>query len=139
MPVERGGQDMSGSILHISKRLLAELNANSINYCHWKNNHFIEKSLAGEDDLDFIINESDYDRFQFIITALGFKDANRHIQFPGIFHFYGLDTATADCCTLHIHTELVTGESHTKNYHLTLERNDSPECRYHLPVQGPRT
>ena len=124
---------MSDSILHISKRLLADLNANSINYCHWKNNHCIDKSLAGEDDLDLLVNESDYDRFRSIITALGFKEAfNKHIQFPGIFHFYGLDTATGKLLHLHIHTRLVTGESHTKNYHLPLEEMILQNVRYHI-------
>ena len=132
MPAEKGSRDLSDSILHISKRLLADLNTNSITYCHWKNNHCIDRSLAGEDDLDLLVGEIDYDRFRSIITALGFKEAyNRHIQFPGIFHFYGLDTATGKLLHLHIHTRLVTGESHTKNYHLPLEEMILRNVRCH--------
>lgn len=114
---------MSFTVLDISRRLLDELNAGAIGYCHWKNNHCIEKSLAGEDDLDLLVNEPDYERFRFIIAVLGFKEAvNRHIEFPGIFHFYGLDAASGRLLHLHVHTRVVTGESHIKNYHLPLER-----------------
>ena len=132
MLIEKCDGNLSDSILHISKRLLADLNANGINYCHWKNNHCINRSLAGKDDLDLLVREKDYDGFRSIITALGFKEAyNRHIQFPGIFHFYGLDTPSGKLLHLHVHTRLVTGESHTKNYHLPLEEMVLQNVRCH--------
>lgn len=123
---------MSYSILNISKRLVDELNANSISYCHWKNNHCLERSLAGEDDLDLLVKETDYDRFRSVVAALGFKEAaNEHIKFPCIFHFYGLDAAAGKLVHLHVHTRLVTGESHIKNYFLPLERMVLQNTRSH--------
>jgi thymidylate kinase len=123
---------MNAPILQLSRSLLDNLHAQSITYCHWKNNHCLEKSLAGEDDLDLLVSEGDYDRFRSVISELGFKEAcNRHIQFPGLFHFFGLDPSSGKLLHLHVHIRLVTGESHIKNYHLPLESMVLQNTRRH--------
>lgn len=114
---------MNNSALHLSKQIIAALNSNSISYCYWKNNHDLMKSLAGEDDWDLLINKDHYSSFMRVIHSLGFKEAyNPKIYFPFISHFYGLDVETGKFLHLHVHLKIITGESHTKNYHLPLEK-----------------
>ncbi|MCF6158845.1 MAG: hypothetical protein E3K32_09795 [wastewater metagenome] len=114
---------MNASILNLSRQLIDALNLHSIDYCHWKNNHNLMKSLSGEDDLDLLINKNQFSDFIKIICSLGFKEAyNEKITFPFIYHFYGLDTETGILLHLHVHIKMITGESHTKNYHLPLEK-----------------
>lgn len=120
------------SILNLSKQLIDALNLYLIDYCHWKNNHHLMKSLTGEDDLDLLIKKDQYSDFLRIICSLGFKEAyNAKIRFPFIYHFYGLDTETGRFLHLHVHLKIITGESHTKNYHLPLEKMILENTMYH--------
>lgn len=114
---------MNYSALNLSKQIIAALNSNSISYCYWKNNHDLMKSLAGEDDWDLLVNKDHYSSFMRVIHSFGFKESyNPKIRFPFISHFYGLDVETGKFLHLHVHLKLITGESHTKNYHLPLEK-----------------
>ncbi|UCH82337.1 MAG: hypothetical protein JSW20_06800 [Nitrospiraceae bacterium] len=110
-------------MLELSRIFVDTLNSHGIEYCHWKENNELEKSLSGEEDLDLLVSRQDYDRFLEIILSLGFKEAyHRKYRFPFIFHFYGLDRETGTFLHLHVHLNIITGESHTKNYHLPMEK-----------------
>lgn len=119
-------------MLNLSKKLIDTLNFHSIQYCHWKNNHNLDKSLSGEDDLDLLVSREHYSQFLQLILSLGFKEAhNRKNSIPFIFHFYALDGETGTFIHLHVHLNLITGESHTKNYHLPLEKMIFANSIYH--------
>lgn len=119
-------------MLDLSAKLITALNYHVIDYCHWKNNHDLEKSLSGEDDLDLLVRRQHYSRFLQLILSLGFKEAyNRKNKIPFIFHFYGLDSETGTLIHLHVHLNIITGESHTKNYHLPLEKLILDNSIYH--------
>jgi thymidylate kinase len=110
-------------MLDLSGKLITALNYHVIDYCHWKNNHDLEKGLSGKDDLDLLVSRQHYSRFLQLILSLGFKEAyNRNNNIPFIFHFYGLDSETGTLIHLHVHLNIITGESHTKNYHLPMEK-----------------
>jgi thymidylate kinase len=113
---------MTSSILSLSKRLIEDLNAAGVGYCSWKQNHELDKALAGDDDVDLLVVCEEFPSFERIIKALGFKEALAYVQYPSIFHYYGLDSESGKFVHLHVHLKIITGESHVKNYHLPVEK-----------------
>jgi thymidylate kinase len=122
---------MTSSILNLSRRLVEDLNAAGIGYCSWKQNHELDKTLAGNDDVDLLVDREDFSEFERITKSLGFKEALSYVQYPSIFHYYGLDSETGKFLHLHVHLKIITGESHVKNYHLPLEKMILSNLRRH--------
>ena len=118
-----GNGDAAGLVLPLIKKLCEALNAQQISYCHWKSNWKLNRWLAGEGDLDFLVDKADSQRFVSIIHGLGFKQAEppSDRQVPGILNFYGFDHETRRLVHLHVHYQLVIGHDLTKNYHLPVE------------------
>lgn len=119
-----GNGDAAGLVLPLIKRLCEALNAQQISYCHWKSNWKLNRWLAGEGDLDLLVDKADSQRFVSIIHGLGFKQAEpgSDRQVPGILNFYGFDHETRRLVHLHVHYQLVIGHDLTKNYHLPVEK-----------------
>jgi hypothetical protein len=110
-------------MLELSNRLIWTLDANGVRYCHWKENHILEEGLAGDNDLDLLVERAGFSKFLELIYSLGFKEAfNLRISFPFVYHFYGLDKESGKLLHIHAFTKLITGESHTKNFHFPFER-----------------
>lgn len=109
--------------LTIVIRLLEELDKEGINYCHWKSNASLDRSLSGENDLDLLIARSDSQHFTEILDRLGFKQAEApgFKKMPGILDYYGYDLPSDRFVHVHAHYQLVVGQDFTKNYHLPLE------------------
>lgn len=109
--------------LQLIQKLCESLNAQRISYCHWKSNYKLNRWLAGEGDLDLLVERADSQRFTSIISGLGFQQAeppeNRRV--PGVLHFYGLDKPTGRLVHLHVYYQLVFGDDLTENYHLATE------------------
>ncbi len=105
-------------------RLCENLQAERIDYCHWKSNAALDRSASGDNDLDFLINRADASRFTELVCQLGFKEAYgpREEQLPGVRDFYGYDEISARLIHVHAHFQLVLGHDLTKNYHLPIER-----------------
>jgi thymidylate kinase len=95
--------------------LCRALDEEQVRYCHWKSTEALDRSPAGEDDLDLLVSRSDAPRFEEILRRLGFK------QLPGVSHAYGLDHASGELVHIHTHYQLVIGDDMTKNYHLPIE------------------
>ena len=107
---------------NISTNLIAQLNLQSINYCHWKSNINIEKAMRGYDDLDLLVNRKEYSKCQIILSELGFKEAMNDIQnIYGVKHFYGLDKVNGGILHVHLYTSIITGPSWTKGYTFGIE------------------
>ena len=69
------------------------LDAERITYCHWKSNESLDRSAAGDNDLDLLVARRDSQRFEEILARLAFKDVVLPAwkELPGVAHWYGLD------------------------------------------------
>lgn len=99
-------------------RLIESLNAESIDYCHWKSNIKLKEGLEGEEDLDIFVSRKSLSRLFPVLAQLGFKAAR--IKYgtdtPAITHYYGLDVKTGKLVHLHLFTSILTGESFVKSH-----------------------
>jgi thymidylate kinase len=109
--------------LELVSELCRALEAEEVNYCHWKSNEALDRSATGENDLDLLVSRSDAQTFEKTLRRLGFKDVQlpRWKELPGIWHSYGLDRPTGMLVHIHAHYQLVIGDDMTKNYHLPIE------------------
>lgn len=119
--VDRNKMEMKE--LKIVRNLLNELN-NNILYCHWKSNEHFKDALTGKDDLDILINRSQYGQLVNILQKLKFKrfyvpNARSYI---GIEDYLGFDYETGKLVHLHLHSQLVIGEKHLKGFLLPIEQ-----------------
>lgn len=109
--------------LSIVRQLLDRFNSDGINYCHWKSNQHFADALIGVDDLDILIDRSQYGKILNILQELHYK----HFYIPsartyvGIEDFLGFDYEQGDLVHLHLHSQLVVGEKHLKGFHLPIE------------------
>ena len=104
-------------------RLFGCLNTGNVQYCLWKNSHEVTQSARGEEDFDLLIRRSQFTLFQGLVSNLGFREAkSKYSSHPFTYHFYGYDESYDVILHLHVYTRLITGESHSKNFHLPFER-----------------
>jgi thymidylate kinase len=121
-------QDNSRMELVQSENLLEEfirvLNKEEIQYCHWKSNFSLDRSFAGEIDLDILIERSSLSQILTILTEFEFKQATVKwgMQDPGIFHYYGFDSQTGNLVHIHLFSHVLTGESFLKSHQIPLEK-----------------
>jgi thymidylate kinase len=110
--------------LKLVEELCSALNAEGINYCHWKSNDALALSATGDNDLDLLIDEADGHRFSQTLRLMGFKEAltPRTRKVPGVVNFLGVDGPTGKFVHIHAHYQLVVGDDTTKNYRLPVER-----------------
>ena len=109
--------------LSIVRQLLDRFNGDGINYCHWKSNQHFSDALIGVDDLDILIDRSQYGQVMNILQELHYK----HFYIPsartyvGIEDFLGFDYEQGNLVHLHLHSQLVVGEKHLKGFRLPIE------------------
>lgn len=109
--------------LKIVTELITRFNEDGINYCHWKSNQHFNDALVGIDDLDILIDRSQYGQIMNILQELHYK----HFYIPsartyvGIEDFLGFDYEQGSLVHLHLHSQLVVGEKHLKGFHLPIE------------------
>jgi len=110
------------STLSLVRELTAALEAESVSYCHWKSNAFLDRSRSGENDLDLLVRRSDLDAFSAVMHRLGFKQAtNPSRPVPAIEDYYGYERASDRLVHVHAHYQLIIGDDLTKNYRIPLE------------------
>ena len=119
-PVSASSGDREPLELVVS--LCRELHAAGVPYCHFKSNEAVDRSLAGENDLDLLVGAEGADRFLEVLAALGFKEGRppRVRRVPGVSQHYGLDAATGRLVQVHAHRRLVFGDDTTKNFALDI-------------------
>ncbi|HKO62500.1 MAG TPA: hypothetical protein VJV03_15150 [Pyrinomonadaceae bacterium] len=127
--------------LPLIKKLCDALNSQQVSYCHWKSNWKLNRWLAGDGDLDLLVQRADKQRFIAIISGLGFKQAEppTNRQTPGILNFYGFDAEADKLVHLHVHYKLVIGNDLSKNYHLPAENVvlENSSLQGLMPVPSP--
>lgn len=104
--------------------LFNEFNSEGVNYCHWKSNINLARSLKGLTDLDILIDRSQVEIFKEILFHHDIKaiTSASTSQYPAIEDFLGIDKSTGKLFHLHVHYQLVLGEQYVKNYHLPVEQ-----------------
>jgi thymidylate kinase len=110
--------------LEIALELFQKLNENSINYCHWKSNFRLAKSLRGETDLDLLVDRNHRRMFTEQLLSLGFIPlrSDPDLHYPAIVDYLGFDLKTAKLIHLHVHYRLILGRKYIKNHHLPVEQ-----------------
>jgi len=119
--------------------LCRRLDAEGVDWCHWKSNVALDRSARGENDLDLLVARADVARFEEVLSRLGFKEARLppERELPGIRDFYGYDGEADRLVHVHAHMQLVLGHDTTKNVRLPLEgpylRSSSAQGFFRVP------
>lgn len=111
-------------VLLLILKLCRALEAEKIDYCHWKSNEAISRSASGDNDLDLLIRRADAERFTKTLFELGFREAQEDDKkrLPGILNYYGYDAGADRIIHVHVHYQLVVGNDLSKNYHIPIEQ-----------------
>ena len=94
-----------------------------VSYCHWKSNNALDRSAAGDNDLDLLVSRADAARFTEILGRLGFKQVRTppEKQAPGVVDYFGYDDQAGKLVHAHVHYRLSLGHDLTKNFRLPIE------------------
>jgi hypothetical protein len=110
-------------MLQVVKDLLNQLKTAKIQYCHWKSNAHLIRSVNGQTDLDLLIHLKDGKKFNSILSDLSFKRmiSQPERRYPGMEDYLGFDYETGKLCHLHVHYKLILGQKYIKNHQLPIE------------------
>lgn len=130
----------TGEPLALSRRLFDRLRAEGIRYCHFKSNEHLLEALAGETDLDLLVDRSQTRAFDGILGDLDFKRilSPPGQSFPGVSDHLGFDRESGSLVHVHLHEDLIVGEQFVKNHHLPIEDLFLNEVRELHGVRVPR-
>lgn len=92
-------------------------------YCHFKSNLHLAAGLAGQTDLDLLLDANRREEAELALLEAGFKQfrAIGHLAYPGVTDYLAMDDADGRLVHLHVHYRLVLGEKHLKGYRLPWE------------------
>ena len=107
-------------------------------YCAWKSNQHLDAALAGETDLDLLVDRADAASLAEALARHGLKRLlpPADMGHPATEHFLGFDRASGSLFHLHVQYQLVLGQKYIKNYTIPLERQflESAEPLHGVPV-----
>lgn len=104
------------------KYLLTELDARSIDYVSWKNNHELASAMEGNGDIDLFVPFHKRSQFFNLCRSLGWVEAvNPVSRYPWISHFYRLGD-NLEVFHIHVYFKLVTGETWIKEYSIPFDK-----------------
>lgn len=120
-------------------RLVSEMERLGLRYCHWKSNVRLCDALAGDDDIDLLIDRRDALAFQSVLDRNGFKRAvsRSGIGHPGVLHAFALDEENAKLVHVHAYSQILTGDSLVKSYRLPIEAELLQNTRYLFGIRVP--
>lgn len=103
--------------------LLDQLAEAGVGYCLWKSNIRLREALAGQTDLDLLVDREDGASLRKLLSRHRLKVLRPHgaSAHDGMEHFLGMDEASGRLFHLHVHYQLVLGEQYVKNYRLPME------------------
>jgi Thymidylate kinase len=109
-------------MLGLYVKLLKRLNQ-EIPYAVWKSCHELPLAMDGHGDIDLLVDLEHQKRFQGMLRDHGFVHVQfNSLKFPFVEHYYGFDKESGKICHLHVYFKMVTGESHLKSYHISIEK-----------------
>ena len=128
--------------LPISAVLLSTLRQNGVRFAHWKSNFHLAEALAGETDLDLLIDAKDTAAFRASMKEV---HARRVISqpwasYPDVEDWLVFDGTTGGVLHLHVHYTLVTGLKRVKHLHLPWTQTvlshlrEDPASNWPIPV-----
>ena len=105
------------------RKLIEELNQSGVRYCHWKSNFALAETVAGQTDVDLLVDRKEAAAFKKFLAQLDFRPAEYTYRerFPSTEHYYALDETTGILVHVHVYFQVITGGSLSKNYRLPLE------------------
>ena len=136
--VMRQGQEAEPHACAALRACLDELVRARVRYCSWKSNDHLLAALAGQTDIDLLVDARDAGTFAAVASVRGLKpvDPPPAAAYPAMQHYLGLDQESGRLFHLHLHFRLVLGQKYTKNHHLPVERQllDSTRRLYGVPI-----
>ena len=110
--------------LAVSLALFAALEAAGIRHCHWKSNEHLGAGLAGETDLDVLVDADRAAETDQVLLGQGYRRFRSAAwgRFPGLFDWLGFDHETGRMVHIHLHHQLLTGLRFVKEHHLPWEQ-----------------
>lgn len=132
--------DWNESAVPVVRALFDALNEASVRYCHWKSNIRLGETLAGDQDIDLLVDRRDLPALQVIMTSCGFKATveRRSLGHPGLFHALALDDRTGRLIDLHVYQTVVSGDSLVKTYRFPLTERLLGDATMLADVRVPR-
>jgi len=109
--------------LKLLQTLLSAFRCNDISYCYWKSSRRLPAVLAGDADLDLLVDKNHQHRAGQALSECGFKlfPAVASRDHPAILSFLGYDAPSGRILHVHLHTRLLTGERLLRNYRMPWE------------------
>lgn len=99
------------------------LNNNNVNYCHWKSNTDLARTLCGKSDIDLLVDRHDRTVLASIIQKFDMVKAVAPLRkdMPGMEDYVGFDEESGKLFHLHLHYVLILGEKYVKNHIWNIE------------------
>jgi thymidylate kinase len=129
--------------LALVRQVFTALNADAVRYCHWKSTTSLALGLAGQTDLDLLVDRNEAAQFTAAVRSAGFKpfisDPSR--RYVGVEDWLGHDAPSGRLVHLHVYYRLVLGEDYVKNHVLPIEQAvlDDLVMRDGVKVPAPAT
>jgi thymidylate kinase len=129
--------------LPLTRQVFSALNSAGVRYCHWKSTTALALGLAGQTDLDLLVDRDEAAAFGAIVRAAGFKPFISHPsrRYVGVEDWLGHDAQSSRLVHLHVYYRLVLGEDYVKNHVLPIEKAvlDDVLLRDGVKVPAPAT
>jgi hypothetical protein len=111
------------------RQLFTAFDKGAVRYCHWKSNQHLGAALAGETDLDILVDNAQAGLCRQILQECGCKQVVTQpgSSYGGIEDWLAFDADTGSLAHLHLHFKLIAG-GRPKNYHLPLENWLLTDC-----------
>jgi len=108
----------------LALRLVARLEREGIESCHWKGAAALERGLRGERDLDFLVPPEAFARTEGILADEGWKAARARFgtDVPGTAHFFGHEPGLERLLHVHLHDRVWSGEDLVPSHALPFAR-----------------
>ena len=140
--VRTAGAGGAGGLLPLPPliaRLGLALEADGLSYCQWKGHSKRARWATGEGDLDLLVDRTAAAQFEAVLNQLGFKLAlsAREQLVPGVLSFLGPDPTLGRLIHVHVHYQLVIGDSWTRHYRLPIERAVLDSAIQRVPFKTP--
>lgn len=121
--LERATPRHSPAPLRVLTALFERLHADGFVYCHWKSNEHLLPALAGQTDLDLLVERNAAGTLAQTVCSMGFKRfvVKPGRGYPGIEDYLGFDPDTGRLTHLHIHYQLTVGAKFLKGHRLPWE------------------
>jgi len=140
---EEMGVTFPPDALPLTRDVFGALNAAGVRYCHWKSTTALALGLAGQTDLDLLVDRDDAGSFSTIVRGAGFKPFISHPsrRYVGVEDWLGHDPQSGRLVHLHVYYRLVLGEDYVKNHVLPIEKAllDDVVMRDGVKIPAPAT